>query len=153
MRLSRATVYAIRASLQLAGAPENVPVPCSQLARTEEMPERFLLQVLRQMVNHGLLKSTRGVDGGYCLLRPARDISLLHIVEATDGPMTSNLPPLDGMPEESRKRLVGVIQEITRAVCERLSQVSLADLHSAGVHANSPRLSKPTAKSKIPNQG
>ncbi len=146
MRLSRATVYAIGASLQLADAPEEGPIPCSRLARVGEMPERFLLQVLRQMVNHGLLKSTRGVDGGYCLLRPACDISLLHIVEATDGPMTSDLPPLDGMPEKSRKRLVHVVQEITRAVSERLAQVSLADLLSAEANASSPRHAGSTAK-------
>jgi Rrf2 family protein len=95
------------------------------------MPERFLLQVLRQMVNHGLLKSTRGVDGGYRLIRPADEISLLHIVEATDGPMTSVLPPLDGMPEGSRNLLVDVVRDITRAVSERLSKTSLADLLAA----------------------
>ena len=135
MRLSRTTVYAICASLQLADVPEEGPeegpIPCSRLARAGEMPERFLLQVLRQMVNHGLLKSTRGVDGGYRLMRPAHEISLLHIVEATDGPMTSDLPPLEGMHEGSRKRLVSVVQDITRATSERLSKISLADLHAA----------------------
>ncbi len=128
MRLSRAAAYAIRAALQLAGAPASVPIPCSQLAKSGEMPERFLLQVLRHLVNHGLLQSTRGVDGGYRLKRPAQEITLLHIVEATDGPMTSELPPLDGMPEASRKRLVRVIQETTRDIGQRLSQTSLADL-------------------------
>ena len=64
MRMSRAAVYAIGAMLQLAEAPAGVPIPCSRLAKAGEMPERFLLQVLRNLVNHGLLKSTRGVDGG-----------------------------------------------------------------------------------------
>jgi len=143
MRLSRATVYAIRASLQLADAPEEEPVPCSRLARTGEMPERFLLQVLRQMVNHGLLKSTRGVDGGYCLMRPAREISLLHIVEATDGPVTSELSPLDGMREGPRKKLIQVVHDMTRAVSERLAKTSLADLRSAVTNASSPRPAEP----------
>jgi DNA-binding IscR family transcriptional regulator len=83
------------------------------------------------MVNHGLLKSTRGVDGGYCLKRPAHEISLLHIVEATDGPVTSDLPPMDGMRERSQQRLVRVVQEMTRAVSEQLAKTSLADLCSA----------------------
>jgi Rrf2 family protein len=120
------------------------------------MPERFLLQVLRQMVNHGLLKSARGVDGGYCLLRPAREITLLHILEATDGPMTSELPPLDGMPEGSRRRLVNVVQEITRAVSERLSKTSLADLHSAEAlspSAGGQRPARQTARIPIPTEG
>jgi Rrf2 family protein len=130
MRLSRAAVYAIRASLQLAEAPSGKPVPCRRLARAGEMPERFLLQVLRLMVNHSLLKSTRGVDGGYCLQRPAHEISLLHVVEATDGPITSDLPPMDGMPEWSQKRLIRVVQDMTRAVSEQLAKTSLADLCS-----------------------
>lgn len=130
MRLSRAAAYAIRSALQLADAPANVPIPCSKLAKAGEMPERFLLQVLRHLVNHGLLRSTRGVDGGYSLMRPAEEITLLHIVEATDGPMTSELPPLEGMPKASRDRLIEVIQETTRDIGRRLSQTSLADLRS-----------------------
>jgi Rrf2 family protein len=128
MRVSRSTAYALRAALQLVDAPEGVPIPCSQLAKAGAMPERFLLQVLRNMVNHGLLYSTRGVVGGYRLTRPAAQITLLSIVEATDGPMTSVLPPLDGMPEVSRNRLETVVQGITREVCRQLSQTSLADL-------------------------
>lgn len=128
MRLSRASVYAIRAALQLVDAPAGLPIPCSQLAKAGEMPERFLLQILRHLVTHGLLQSTRGVDGGYQLSRPAKEISLLQIVEATDGPLTSELPPLDGMPEVSRKQLFCVVQDITRATSLRLSQTSLADL-------------------------
>ena len=128
MRVSRSTAYALQAALQLANAPEGVPVPCSQLAKAGEMPERFLLQVLRNLVNHGLLCSTRGVEGGYRLSRPAEEITLLSIVEATDGPMTSELPPLDGMPEYSKCRLEDVVQDITREICRRLAQTSLADL-------------------------
>ena len=131
MRVSRSTAYALQAALQLADAPEDVPVPCSQLAKAGEMPERFLLQLLRNMVNHGLLCSTRGVEGGYRLSRPAKEITLLSIVEATDGPMTSELPPLDGMPEYSKRQLQAVVQNITREVCKRLAQTSLADLLAA----------------------
>jgi Rrf2 family protein len=117
------------------------------------MPERFLLQVLRQMVNHGLLKSTRGVDGGYCLLRPAREITLLHIMEATDGPMTSELPPMEGMAEGSRRRLVSVVQEITRAASERLSKTSLDDLHTAEALSPSAGGQRPAEQTaKIPVQ-
>ena len=128
MRVSRSTAYALQAALQLADAPEDVPVPCSQLAKAGEMPERFLLQILRNLVNHGLLHSTRGVEGGYRLSRPADEITLLSVVEATDGPMTSELPPLDGMPEYSKRRLEDVVQDITREICRRLGQTSLADL-------------------------
>ncbi len=131
MRMSRASAYAISAALQLADTPPKVPIPCSQLAKTGEMPERFLLQVLRNLVNHGLLKSTRGVDGGYYLLRPASEITLLSIVEATDGPLTPVVPPLNGLSEASRECLHALLKDITADACRRMAAVKLTDLRSA----------------------
>ena len=131
MRMSRASAYAISAVLQLAETPPGVPIPCSQLAKTGEMPERFLLQVLRNLVNHGLLKSIRGVDGGYFLQRSPNEITLLHIVEATDGPLTPVVPPLDGISEESQARLYAMLQDINADACRRMAAVKLTDLRSA----------------------
>lgn len=65
MKLSRSVGYALQATLQLACADGTAPVPCSRLAAEGKMPERFLLQILRNLVAHGILASTRGVDGGY----------------------------------------------------------------------------------------
>ena len=132
MRMSRASAYAVSAVLQLADSPQGVPIPCSQLAKTGEMPERFLLQVLRNLVNHGLLKSIRGVDGGYYLLRSPSEITMLHIVEATDGPLTPTVPPLDGISEASREKLHHTLKDIIADTCRRLAEVKLSDLQSAG---------------------
>lgn len=131
MRMSRSTAYAISAVLQLANAPPGQPVPCSRLAKTGEMPERFLLQILRMLVNHGLLTSTRGVDGGYSLIRPISEITLLQIFEATEGPLTPTLPPLDSLPSESQTRLLGVMGDISAATCQRLAEVKMSDLVAA----------------------
>src|ERR1700687_5384355 len=95
MKLSRTVAYAIYATLQLAQSKSGVPVPCSHLAAEGHMPERFLLQILRHLVTHGILHSTRGVDGGYALERKPEEISLLEIIEAIDGPLDS-APPDDG---------------------------------------------------------
>lgn len=86
MQLSRATQYAILAMAQLK--TDGEPIPCSQLASLSDMPDRYLLQVLRSLVNAGLLKSTRGVDGGYRLAKTAAEISLQEIIVAIDGPIT-----------------------------------------------------------------
>lgn len=131
MRMSRSTAYAIGAVLQLANAPSEVPVPCSRLAKTGEMPERFLLQILRTLVNHGLLKSTRGVDGGYSLTRPLSEITLLQIFEATEGPMTPSLPPLDSLPTASQAQLLKILGDISATSCESLAQVKLSELSAA----------------------
>jgi len=92
------------------------------------MPERFLLQILRSLVNYGMLKSTRGVDGGYSLTRPATEITLLQVFEATDGPRTPSLPPLDSLPASSQAKLLEVMSDISADASRRLAQVTLADL-------------------------
>jgi Rrf2 family protein len=130
MRISRASAYAIGAVLQLVESPPGVPVPCSRLAKTGAMPERFLLQVLRNLVNHGILKSTRGVDGGYFLNRPVAEISLLQILESTEGPMSAEVPPLDCLSNYAREKLQGLLREITANTCEQLSKVEVSQLLS-----------------------
>jgi len=144
MRMSRSTAYAIGAVLQLANSPPGQPVPCSHLAKKGAMPERFLLQILRNLVNHGLLKSTRGVDGGYSLIRPLPEITLLQIFEATEGPLTPSLPPLDSLPEASQTQLLKILEGISAASCQSLAGVKMSDLvtaKSAGDTADVPQIS------------
>jgi Rrf2 family transcriptional regulator, cysteine metabolism repressor len=128
MRLSRASAYALGAVLQLSHAPAGMPIPCSQLAKHGQMPERFLLQVLRNLVNHGILISTRGVDGGYALARSLDEISLLQILEATEGPQVPIIPPLDAIPESSRESLQSVLRDVTASACQRMANVKLSSL-------------------------
>ena len=111
MKLSRTVAYAVQASLHLAHENSSEPVPCSRLAAEGQMPERFLLQILRNLVAHGILTSTRGVDGGYSLVRDPEDISLLDIIEAIDGPLVANLHFGDGLPSESQSRLKEAISD------------------------------------------
>src|SRR5689334_23809119 len=80
MKLSRTVVYAVQATLQLAQADTNGPIPCSQIASDGNMPERFLLQILRHLVTNGIMQSTRGVDGGYSLDRRPEEISLPVVI-------------------------------------------------------------------------
>ena len=143
MKISRTVAYAVQAVLQLAEADADIPVPCSQLAKEGRMPERFLLQILRNLVTHQLLRSTRGVEGGYALARPADEITLFDIIEAVDGPLIPSIPPLDSLSEPATKRLSEVLNRVTSAARKELSSVSLADLHSSGTDAPS---AAPTAK-------
>jgi len=128
MRLSRTVFYALQATLQLAQAGHGDPVPCSRLAAEGRMPERFLLQVLRNLVAHGILESTRGVDGGYSLQRPPEAISLLEVIEAIEGPLTSAIPATDGLCEQSKNRLQEALLRVTAAAREELATIKLAHL-------------------------
>ncbi len=127
MKLSRTTGYALQAILQLAQAEPGTPVPCSRLASTGEMPERFLLQILRSLVMHGVLQSTRGVDGGYCLKRPATETSLLEVIEAVDGPLTLIVPE-DHLPPELSENLKSKLAEVCERLRTQLNGVKLADI-------------------------
>ena len=128
MKLSRTVTYALQATLQLARTGSSRPVPCSQLASEGKMPERFLLQILRNLVNHGILRSTRGVDGGYSLVRGANEISLLDVIEAIDGPIGSGLPQNEGFSVESQTELQNALKEISTTAPRQLNQIKISQL-------------------------
>jgi Rrf2 family protein len=129
MKLSRTVTYALRATLQLAQSDSSAPVPCSRLASQGDMPERFLLQILRSLVTHGILRSTRGVEGGYVLVRPSREISLLDVIEAIDGPMAPH-EMFDGLPSESHVKLKTALQQVTNSTRDQLEAIKLSQLIS-----------------------
>ena len=128
MKLSRSVTYALKAALQLAQNTNGRPMPCSRIAAQGSMPERFLLQILRSLVTHGILKSTRGVDGGYVLLKEASHVSLLDVIEAIEGPLDHEVNIGEGMPDQSRARLSSIFKQVTQATLDTLSSVKLADL-------------------------
>ncbi len=128
MKLSRTVAYALQATMQLAVSDSDTPVPCSQIAAKGEMPERFLLQVLRSLVNHGVLRSTRGVDGGYMLIRSPDEISLLDVIEAIEGPLNSKLP-LPCTPDDyTQQNLQKALQDVTETAREQLESIKIAAL-------------------------
>lgn len=128
MKLSRTVSYALQATLQLAQASPGKPVPCSRLAQVGEMPERFLLQILRNLVAQRILASARGVEGGYMLGRPPQQISLLELIEAVDGPLSTAVQISKTVPAESRERLTRALTTITALTRRELDCVKLSDL-------------------------
>jgi Rrf2 family protein len=129
MKLSRTVAYAVQATLQLAQSKSGAPVPCSHLAAEGHMPERFLLQILRHLVTHGILHSTRGVDGGYTLERKPEEISLLDVIEAIDGPLITMLPGSQGNPlSQSEVNLREALEQVTSNSRRQLQAIKLSDL-------------------------
>ncbi|MFF4775431.1 RrF2 family transcriptional regulator [Microtetraspora fusca] len=84
MRLSARTQYALRAAVELAAAPPG-PVPAERIATAQDIPRRFLDNILLQLRRAGLINSQRGPDGGYWLARPADQISLADIIVVIEG--------------------------------------------------------------------
>lgn len=92
------------------------------------MPERFLLQILRNLVTHGILQSTRGVDGGYTLERPPEEISLLEVIEAIEGPIAPSVPVSEGLPTDSQQLLHKALEQVTSTAREQLAAIKLSQL-------------------------
>jgi len=129
MKLSRTVAYAVQATMLLAQSKSGSPVPCSHLAAEGHMPERFLLQILRHLVTHGILHSTRGVDGGYALERKPEEISLLEVIEAIDGPLITMLPGSDSSPaSQSELKLRDALEKVTSNSRTQLQAIKLSNL-------------------------
>ena len=67
MRLNQATDYAFRMVLYLASLPEGTKITGAALAEKQNIPERFLLKIMRSLTKAGIMKSYRGVEGGFAL--------------------------------------------------------------------------------------
>lgn len=78
--------YALRALSELGQSGEG-PVPIGELARRREIPTQFLEQLFATLRRAGLLKSQRGVKGGYSFAREPASITVLEVVELLDGPL------------------------------------------------------------------
>jgi Rrf2 family cysteine metabolism transcriptional repressor len=79
--------YALRALVELHRLGDQGPVPIAELARRGEIPVQFLEQLFATLRRAGLLRSQRGVKGGYSFERLAAEISVLEVVELLDGPL------------------------------------------------------------------
>jgi DNA-binding IscR family transcriptional regulator len=86
------------------------------------------LQILRNLVTHGILRSTRGVDGGYALIKSPDQISLLEVIEAIEGPYDAALEVGDGLPEDSQNKLRTALSEVTISTRNQLEAIKLAQL-------------------------
>ena len=89
MRVSAKADYAVRAMIELAGAGEEEPVKGELVASSQEIPVRFLENILAELRHAGLVHSRRGTDGGYWLAKPADEIALADIIRAVDGPLAT----------------------------------------------------------------
>jgi len=89
VRISAKVDYAVRAMAQLAVAPEGEPVKAEDIARAQDIPLKFLLGILNDLKRAYLVRSQRGADGGYALMRPGDEITLADVIRVIDGPLAN----------------------------------------------------------------
>jgi Rrf2 family protein len=89
MRISARVDYAVRAAVELAAVTEEGPVKGEAIAEAQDIPLKFLENILGELKHVGIVSSRRGAQGGYWLNRPAEEVTLGDIVRAVEGPLAS----------------------------------------------------------------
>lgn len=90
MQITRQADYAVRAVLHLARVGGTERSATSAIAKEQNIPPSFLAKIISQLSIAGLLHTSRGARGGVTLARDPKDITLLEVVEAIDGPIQLN---------------------------------------------------------------
>jgi Rrf2 family protein len=85
MKLSTKSRYASRLMIRLALTESCDPLQLNEIARQENISEKYLSQIVIPLRKAGLIESVRGAKGGYALSKPAEEISLLDVVKAMEG--------------------------------------------------------------------
>ena len=121
MKLSVKTDYATRAVLGLARHyPASAALPAETLAAAQGAPGKFLIQILVELKAQGIVRSVRGMAGGYLLARAPAEITLADVLEAVDGPLfdAPALRAKDCPPELRRafERLRQSLESAARAI-------------------------------------
>ena len=155
MKVSTRGDYAARALLSLALHGSDRPTSVKEIAERTGLPQPYLEQILLAVKGAGLVRSKRGVGGGYVLARPPEEIDLASIVAAVDGPLTTLMDEHDHCEGHCvlQEVWVGVSEEMRR----HLEAVTLADLvqrtrvgHPGSVAPSSPT-SPSTAADRSPS--
>ncbi len=135
MRVSAKADYALRACVELAAAEGGGPVKGERIAQAQEVPVKFLENILGDLRQAGLVRSQRGAEGGYWLARPADEITLAAVIRAVEGPLAAirgvrpDAVEYRGASEPLREVWIAVRASL-RSVLE---EVTLADVAGGGL--------------------
>ena len=132
MRLSTKGEYASRAMLELSLHYQERPLHIRDISKAQDIPQRFLEQILLLLKRAGYLRSRKGPDGGYSLSRPPGEISVAEVIRVMDGP----LAPIDCVsviahevcPHENHCGLRWLWKEVRDSVAEILERTTFEEL-------------------------
>ena len=124
MNLGKSVTYGMIAMGYIAKQTDGRSVPSEEIADKFDMPNEFLVKILNQLARAGLLQGKRGLHGGFSLAKPAKEISLLEIIEAVDGPVKNSTE----IAEMAKKQRFAVKMEAT---CNKAADQAMAILEKA----------------------
>ena len=130
MKISTRVRYGLRMMIELAMSASKDYIPLSKIAENQSISPKYLKQISLVLENYGLVKSMRGIGGGYKLSRPPEEITVHEIVEALMGKIEVvdcvSAPELCELSEKCAAREVWV--EISEAVSRLLKEKTLKEL-------------------------
>ncbi len=128
LRLSKKTWLALEAVVDVAINARPDPVQSKEITKRQGIPQRYLEQVMQQLVHAGILKGVRGPRGGYRLARERRRITVGEVVRVV-GAMESADDPVTTGPSELGERVIAPLwEEVQRDLMERLEKITIDDL-------------------------
>ncbi len=127
-KLSKKMLYALEAVCDIAYNARPEPVQSKEITRRQGIPQRYLEQVMQQLVRAGVLKGVRGPKGGYRLARERRRITVGEIVRIVGALEANDEVPLDGGSDLSEKVVRPLWQELQAEMMERLDHITVQDL-------------------------
>jgi Rrf2 family protein len=131
MKMSSPSICCLHALAYLAREMSTEPVAAHDLAKASGTKDNLLRGRFGFLVHARIVRPTKGPCGGYALARPAKDISLLQVIEAMEGPFRGDVPALGTGKAGAAaldERLQAVCDEAARLVRQRLAMVTVADL-------------------------
>jgi Rrf2 family protein len=130
LKLSRKTMLALEAVIDIAFNARPEPVQAKEITARQGVPQRYLEQVMQQLVRAGVLKGVRGPRGGYRLARERRRISVgdvVRVAEAIDDGEAENPEPRS---ELGTRVVTPLIAKLQDEVMKQLDAISIEDLCS-----------------------
>src|SRR4030042_5312509 len=128
--ITRTGEYGLRGLLFLAKQPGDRLFLVSELSKAQRIPEAYLGKIFQRLSKTGLLRSTRGLNGGFNPGKPAKDITMRQVIEALEGPIALNrcLLRQGECDEEERCPLHEVFEEAQEKFGEVLDRTTIEDL-------------------------
>ncbi len=123
MKLTRGGEYAILGVLYLAQQEDGKVSVLSTIAKAQDIPPLFLAKVFQALTKAGIVKSHRGIKGGFTLARGASEITMKEVIEAIEGPISLNRDLLSSVH--------AIWNEAQERMTEVLSRSNFADLAKA----------------------
>jgi|SRR5579859_5808800 Rrf2 family protein len=147
MKLSLRGEYALRALVVLGLNHGKSVLRIQAISDQQNIPKRFLEQILNDLKSAGVVDSKRGVAGGYRLSKPPEEISLAVVIRHIEGPLapvscvSEKFYARCSCPDESKCGIRNVMKEVREAIVKILENVSVAELCNRvktlqGVHEN-----------------